>query len=254
VVVVVFVAKTASPNEWKIVANTISTLVEEASFEATSEGLSFRAMDPSHVALVDLEWPNTAFEKYRCDEQFKFTVRVEDLVKLIKRADPQDSIEVLTSEGEMLVLKISDGYKREFTIHLIESTYGPTPLPKLSFNAKILMAEQIFEKMLNDISVVSDHVTFQSTGEKIVFSGKSDSGSGSVTLDKGSQDVLELDVKEESRATYSIDYLLNITKAAGKASDILTFEYSSKMPLRLTFKLSEQGGRINFYLAPRVQE
>lgn len=249
-----FLAKTSSPSEWKIVVNAISTLVEEASFEATSEGLTFRAMDPSHVALVDLEWPNSAFDKYDCDKQFKFAVRVEDLAKLIRRADAQDSIEISSAEDETLLLKMVDGYEREFQIHLIESTYGATPLPKLSFNSKIEMTEQTFEKMLNDISAVSDHITIEASAEKIVFSGKSDSGTGSATLAKGNQDLLKLNVKEDSRAIYSIDYLLNITKAAGKSSDVLTFEYSSKMPLRLAFKLGEKGGRLQFYLAPRIEE
>ena len=100
----VFLAKTSSPKEWKVVSNTISELVEEASFEATSEGLTFRAMDPSHVALVDLDWPNSAFDKYDCDKQLKFTVRVEDLVKLIRRADNKDSIEISMGDDETLLL------------------------------------------------------------------------------------------------------------------------------------------------------
>ena len=38
------------------------TIVDEASFEAGPTGLRFRSMDPSHVAPVDLSWPNSAFE------------------------------------------------------------------------------------------------------------------------------------------------------------------------------------------------
>lgn len=249
-----FLAKTSSPNEWKIVVNTISTLVEEASFEATSEGLTFRAMDPSHVALVDLDWPNSAFEKYDCDKQQKLTVRVDDIAKLIRRADIKDSIEISMSEEETLILKLSNGYERQFQIHLVESTYGATPVPKLSFNTKVEITEQTFIKMLSDISAVSDHIIISSDNEKLVFSGKGDYGNGSATLMKDNPELLQLKVKEESKATYSIDYLLNITKAVGKSADILTFEYSNKMPLRLTFKLGEKGGRMQFYLAPRIEE
>ena len=250
----VFLARTTSPSEWKAVANSISTLVEEASFEATSEGLSFRAMDPSHVALVDLNWPSSAFEKYECDSQLKFTVRVEDFVKLIKRADTRDSVEISRANEETLVLRIQDGYKREYKLHLIESTSAPTPLPKLAFNSKLMMTEATFEKILSDISVVSDHTSIDTTKDRVVFSGKSDAGSASAEMDKSGADLLELDVKEDSKATYSIDYLLNITKAAGATSDTVICEYSSKMPVRLEFRLSEMGGTLWFYLAPRVEE
>lgn len=250
----VFLARTSSPSEWKSVANSISTLVEEATFEAAPEGLSFRAMDPSHVALVDLNWPSSAFEKYECDSQLKFTVRVADFVKLIKRADTRDSVEISRADEETLVLRIQDGYKREYKLHLIESTSAPTPLPKLTFNSKLMMTEATFEKILSDISVVSDHTSIETSKDRVTFSGKSDSGSASAEMDKTGADLLELDVKEDSKATYSIDYLLNITKAAGATSDTVVSEYSSKMPLRLEFRLSEMGGRIHFYLAPRVEE
>ena len=48
----VFSAKTNGSEEWKAVISAVSTLVEEATFEATVEGISFRGMDPSHVALM----------------------------------------------------------------------------------------------------------------------------------------------------------------------------------------------------------
>ena len=59
----VFSAKTNGADEWKAIISAISTLVEEATFEATVEGISFRGMDPSHVALIDINWPNSAFEE-----------------------------------------------------------------------------------------------------------------------------------------------------------------------------------------------
>jgi proliferating cell nuclear antigen len=249
----VFLAKTSTSGEWKVVSSAILILVEEATFEASPEGITFRAMDPSHVALVDLLWPKSAFEKYECDKPFKFTVKMEDFVKLIKRADMKDNIEIITSD-EMLVLRIVDGYKREFFLHLIESTYAPTPLPKLSFSVRAIVAERAFERMLSDISAVSDHVTIDASKDKLVFTGKSDIGSGSVMLEKTTQDVLELEVKEDSKATYNIEYLSGIIKATGSASDAVTLEYSSKMPIRLELKLSDLGGRIHFYLAPRIEE
>lgn len=250
----VFLAKSASPSEWKTVAGVIHALVEEATFEASVEGLNFRAMDPSHVALVDLVWPSSAFEKFECDKQVKFSVRVEDFVKLVRRAEPKDAVEISLADESALLLKITDGYKREFRLNLIESAYGPTPLPKLTFNARMKLKEQAFERVLNDVSAVSDHVTVEAAKDLVKFEGKSDSGSVSAILVQGEEGLLELDVKDDSKATYAISYLLNIVKAAGSSSDVVIFEYSSKMPQRLEFKLGEEGGRIHFYLAPRIEE
>jgi proliferating cell nuclear antigen len=249
-----FVARTQTPSEWKAVTASIQTLVEEATFDISNEGITFRAMDPSHVALVDLFWPSQGFEKFECEKADKFTVRVEDFVKLIRRADAKDSIEISRHGSDSLVLKL--GSKREFELHLIESNQGSTPLPKLTFDSKFTIVEPAFERVLNDISVVSNHISIETSKEQILFSGKGDTGKASDILEKGNNDLPELDVQKEAKATYSIEYLLKITKAAGSASDIVNLEYSSKMPLRMEFKLGEAGknGRIHFYLAPRVQE
>jgi proliferating cell nuclear antigen len=249
-----FLAKTSSSQEWKAVAAAVKTLVEEATFDATTEGLAFRAMDPSHVALVDLLMPNSSFEKYEADKPFKFSLRVEDLVKLIGRSDAKDSVEIASGEEGAIKVTLKNGYKREFSVHLIESTGGTAPLPKLEFDTKATLTKSIFEKILSDVSVVSDQVMIQATKDKLSFSGKSDVGKADISLERNDADVLDLQVGAESKATYSIDYLLGITKAMGGVSDTLFVEFSTKKPIRLEFKLNDQGARVYYFLAPRVSD
>lgn len=246
------VAKTKGPDEWKAVTSAISTLVEEATFEATSESISFRGMDPSHVALIDILWPNSAFEKFECDSDIKFGVRVDEFSKLIKRAEKNDSIEISITEENMLMVKISDGYKKQYKMRLVESTAGSTPLPKISFNTKIVLTASAFDKILSDIQVVSDYISIESGAGKAVFNGRGDSGEATITLESGSEGLEELNVKDESKATYSLEYLSSIVKAIGAGAGSVICEYSSKMPLRLEFKVSNVG-RIHFFLAPRIE-
>jgi proliferating cell nuclear antigen len=248
-----FVAKTKSPEEWKIINSAISTLVDEATFEATSEGISFRGMDPSHVALIDIFWPNTAFESYDCDTELKFGVRISEFSKLIKRTDKKDELEVSISDQDVLRIKTSGSYKREYKMRLIESSSGSTPLPKLSFNSKLVLSLPSFDKILSDIEVVSEYVEIESHTEKIEFVGKSDTGEAVVIMEPNSEGLEEIEVKEESKATYSLDYLLKIVKSVSSMGVTAAIEYSTKMPIRLEFRIANIG-RIHFYLAPRVQD
>jgi proliferating cell nuclear antigen len=234
----VFLAKTKTPDEWKAVTSAISTMVDEATFEATVEGLSFRGMDPSHVALIDINWPNSAFDGYECDAALKFGVRIDEFSKLMK---------------SMLYIKILNGYKREYKMRLIESTGGSTPLPKLNFNSKVILTPASFDKILSDIEVVSEYISIESDEKKITFSGKSDYGEADIVIEEASEGLEELLVKEKSKATYSLDYLSKITKAISVSGGSLVLEYSTKMPLRLEFRVANVG-RIHFYLAPRVQD
>jgi proliferating cell nuclear antigen len=246
-------AKTKSPDEWKAVTSAISTLVDEATFEATVEGIFFRGMDPSHVALIDIHWPNSAFEAYECDTAVKFGVRVDEFSKLIRRADKKDAIEVAVGDDSMLHIKISNNYSREYKMRLIESSASSTPLPKLNFNCKVVLTAGALDKILSDIQVISEYISIESNLKRVEFSGKGDSGEANILIESGSEGLEELNIQEDSKATYSLDYLSKITKAVSTAGGSVAAEYSSKMPLRLEFRVANVG-RIHFYLAPRVQD
>jgi len=245
----VFSAKTSGSDEWKAILSAISTLVEEATFEATAEGLSFRGMDPSHVALIDISWPNSAFEKYECDGDIKFGVRIDEFSKLIKRADKTDSITISIADT---LLEISIGKNKQYKMRLIESSATDTPLPKIPYDAKMELATTLFDKILGDVQVVSDYLTIKTAQEKAEFSGKGDSGEALISLQKQQDELSEISIKEESIGTYSLEYLNPIVKAVGTASGSIVCEYSSAKPLRIEFKVANMG-RIHFYLAPRVE-
>lgn len=89
-----FSSITKSPEMWKSISSTIMTIVEKAHFEDSPEGVTFRSMDPSHIALIDINGPSSAFEKFHCPSVIKFGIRIDDFSKVIKRAGTNDSIEV----------------------------------------------------------------------------------------------------------------------------------------------------------------
>jgi proliferating cell nuclear antigen len=246
----VFSAKTSGSDDLKAIISAISTLVEEATFVANAEGITFRGMDPSHVALIDISWPNSAFEKYECDNDIKFGVRVDEFSKLIKRAEKQDSIEIGISEDNMLLVTI--GKNKKYKMRLIESSASDTPLPKIPYDAKIGLMSSAFDKILGDVQVVSDYLTIKATTSKAEFSGKGDSGEVVIDLEKGMEQLTDISVKQESIGTYSLEYLNPIVKAVGTTAGSVTCEYSSAKPLRIEFKVANIG-RIHFYLAPRVE-
>ena len=245
-----FAAKTSGSDDLKAIISAISTLVEEATFVANTEGITFRGMDPSHVALIDISWPNSAFEKYQCDSDIKFGVRIDEFSKLIKRADKKDSIEISISEDNMLLVSI--GNNKKYKMRLIESSATDTPLPKIPYDAKIELSTTAFDKVLGDVQVVSDYLTIHTTESKAEFSGKGDSGEVTIKLEKEDGAIQELISKDESTGTYSLEYLNPVVKAVGTTADTITCEYSTAKPLRIEFKVANIG-RIHFYLAPRVE-
>ncbi len=142
----VFSAKTSGSDDLKAIISAISTLVEEATFVASAEGITFKGMDPSHVALIDISWPNSAFEKFECDSDIKFGFRIDEFSKFIKRAEKKDSIEISISDDNQLLVIVGKNIK--YKIRLIESSATDTPLPKIPYDAKIELSSKAFDKIL----------------------------------------------------------------------------------------------------------
>lgn len=246
----VFLATTSGSDDLKAIISAISTLVEEATFVASSEGITFRGMDPSHVALIDILWPNTAFEKFECDSDIKFGVRIDEVAKLIKRADKKDSITISITEDNKLLVTIGDNKK--YRIRLIESSATDTPLPRIPYEARIEVPAQSFDRILGDVNVVAEYLSMSVREEGAAFSGKGDTGEVSIDVAKDSDDLTEVSVKNDSEGTYSLEYLMPVVKAVGNTVGSIVCEFSSSKPMRIEFKVANMG-RIHFYLAPRVE-
>ena len=245
-----FEAKTSGSDDLKAIISAISTLVEEATFVASSEGITFRGMDPSHVALIDISWPNSAFEKFVCDSDIKFGVRIDEFSKLIKRAEKKDSIEISISDENMLLVTV--GKNKKYKMRLIESSATDTPLPKIPYDSKIVLSISKFDKILGDVQVVSDYLTIHASESKSEFSGKGDSGEVVIDLGNDDEEIELISSNGDSEGTYSLEYLNPVVKAVGTTAGQITCEFSTAKPLRIEFKVANIG-RIHFYLAPRVE-
>jgi proliferating cell nuclear antigen len=266
-----FFTITKNSDIWNSVSSAIMTIIDEALFDAGPEGITFRSMDPSHIALIDINWPSSAFEQYHCSSTMKFGVRIDEFSKIIKRANANDSIEIGIQDNSSLNVKTSgSGYLRNYKMRLIESTGNvSSPLPQMTFNSKIIIGIAALDKILNDVGVISEKITIDTSSNSVsnnkttaIFSGNSDRGEARIIMQSDNDDknkvesLQEITAKENSKSTYNIDFISKIIRAIGNqsSSNLVTIEYSSNKPLRLEFLLLSGMVRIQFYLAPRVQD
>ena len=248
-----FKLKVADAKLLRDMVTTISILVDEATFKLDPEGLKLRAMDPSRVAMVDFEWTKTVFEEYACAEPTKMCINISELLKLLKRAGKDEVVELsLDEKTSCLQLKITGKYTRNFTMPTLEASEEEVPTPKLTFNVRAKTTTQGLSQAIEDAQLVSDHVRIEADGEKIIFNATGDLMGATITLQKGSDTLLDLEVKEPSKATFSLSYLSEIIKTASATSDIATMEFSTDMPVKLDFQQTKEG-KLTFYLAPRIE-
>ncbi len=52
----------------KGIVDVVSTLVDEAKFNVDSKGVALKAVDPAHVAMIDMKIEKSAFEEFAADD------------------------------------------------------------------------------------------------------------------------------------------------------------------------------------------
>jgi proliferating cell nuclear antigen len=234
-------------------ATALSILIDEGTFSIGSDGITLRAMDPSRVAMVDFVMQKTVFDEYTSDEDIKICLNLSELLKLLKRAGKDDAVEMFLDEKtKQFVITVRGKYVRTFRMPTLEASEDAVPIPKITFNAKVTLTTDGLRQSLEDVALVSDHVRMETDGEKMMMNAKGSIMGANVELQKGSDALLSVDVKEPSKSIFPLSYLSDIVKAAAATSDIVTLEFSTDMPIRLDFKQTYDGTLV-YYLAPRIE-
>jgi proliferating cell nuclear antigen len=101
-----FEAKLTEGNILKKIIEAIKDLVTDVNIDISPAGISLQAMDTSHVALVSLNLSMEGFETYRCDSNVVLGVNISNLAKVLKLADPADSI-TLQADQDPSTLKLT---------------------------------------------------------------------------------------------------------------------------------------------------
>ena len=232
------------------IAKSAECMYFEATFTIDEEGLSYRMMDPSHVSMTDMGIPNTCFEKWSCIEKQVFALNIEEFRRLVSSLDAKGSIKVVIQDEKILVSQ--NGF--DATIKTIEPRTEDVPLPRIPYDSCLVFSpeQQItapeFAKTIRKISTVSDYVTMECDDSKVVLSGKGDNGNSKKTF---TSEEFELRNRNDSETTYSLQYLMPILRTISKDSQI-EIGFSTTKPLRIQTRINNLG-RIDFYLAPRVE-
>ncbi|MEM0212400.1 MAG: proliferating cell nuclear antigen (pcna) [Candidatus Methanomethylicia archaeon] len=236
---------------WRNIIDSISELIDEANFVATTNGISLRAMDPSHVAMVEVELPSSFFDEYECSETMNIGVNLDEFMKILRRGSSSDKLEIEVSSDRKLKITFSDKAKRYFSIPLLDLSWEELTSPSIEFNVYSRLVSEVFEDAIKDASLISDFVKISADKDFLIISASGDRGDVEVKLSEDMGSLIELNVKEPSSSTYSLNYLEDLVKTS-KASEILTLEFSNDMPMKLSFELPNNG-RITYYLAPRIE-
>jgi proliferating cell nuclear antigen len=234
----------------KAAVDSIVCLVEEGQFEVKEDGLYFRAMDPSQISMISFRMPKDAFVEYSIPEEMKLGIDIGQLANVLARGKRNESVELSTEEGRLIIKFVGEKHRRTFKVPLIETGERVQKEPKIEFGNFAKVRADAIKETLKDAKLLSSHVRLHLTPEQFGVDVRGDSGDLKAEFQKDSDEVAEISTKEGARATFPLQYLEDMVKATSSSS-IVTVNLETDKPLKIEYDV--EGATVVYYLAPRIE-
>lgn len=244
-----FKASLKDPKILKHSIDVISNMVDEVGINVTKDGMTLRAMDPAHVALVDFELKKDAFDEYEIGEALVLGVDLDRLNTILKRAGADDKIHLnVDQETNALDIRLKNDSTRTFNLPLIEVTDEDLKVPDLEFPCTVEINSKIISEGIKDAEIVSDHVILKMDDENLYIKARGDLGNVEVKAAK--EDAISFDCKGSTRSMFSLEYLKDMIKASDIAGTV-KISLGDNLPVKMDFISNEI--KLSFLLAPRIE-
>jgi len=226
----------------------VGTLVEEVKFNITSEGLALRAVDPAHVAMVELVLKAGAFEELKATSG-EIGVDIEKFREILKLARAGSSIKLQHDEEKNKLVVALDNLTRRMS--LVDTAGMSDPkVPNVNLPAKVTIKAEELGQGIRASESISDHIALIITPDFFELSAEGESDSVSLKLPK---DLLEsLEAKDTVKSLFSLDYFANMIKSVGSAPSI-ALNLGTDYPVRIEFDIAGGEGHVKYLLAPRIE-
>ena len=232
----------------KGLVNIISALVDEVKFNITPEGMTLKAVDAAHVAMIEMKVDKGAFESYYADD-CELGLDLDKIKSVLKLASGVEFIRMEQNANlGKLIFKVGN-ITRSMTI-LDTSSMSDPKVPDLHLKAVAGVSVDELKRGISAADSISDHITLRLNPERFELSCEGDTDSVSLSLDKGM--LADLSADEEVCSMYPLDYFSNIIKAVPNGT-VINIELDSNYPMKIWFDMADNHVSVNYLLAPRVE-
>lgn len=231
--------------------DTISQIIDEGLFKIKRDGIELLATDRAMVAVVDFKLDAAAFDEYSCDKETEVGLNLLNFLQLLKRAGPDDKLK-MTLDDNKLNITLDGISTRNFSVPILTiSSDEIPPVNQLDFAASAEMSSTIIEQGIADADIVADSVMIEMSSDKLKMFASGDTSKAELILNKGSEFLFNIDVKDPVKSRYPLDYLKKMIKAS-KITDKVKMNLGTDYPMKLEFKGDNVS--LKLVLAPRVSE
>jgi DNA polymerase III sliding clamp (beta) subunit (PCNA family) len=245
----------------------VAKFVDIGTLSITPKVIQLKAMDASHVGMIDLllHWHDFKTYDYETSDEipnprgFEVRINFKDFVKLLKNFNkPTDRVELeIASFGSIqkkgITVKCNG---TELSLATLEIDPEELPIPKITFNCCMELSTKELRETINiPYNLKADYVEFSDGPVKSfrISASSSDGIEFNRTLDNT---IYTATPPKQIKSIYSLEYLNDIipktpylVKLLGKCE----LQFMGEMPAQITFPITDDS-RLLYFLAPRVEE
>lgn len=240
---------------FKDLLQAVTEFSSEPMFKVSMDKIEVQVMDPSRVAMVRMVLPKHVFEELLVHSEGYMQVNLEAVIKLMKNLAHQTSVRFFIDgkDARLTMTLINGSRERERTFPLFEISEDPEPppIPKLNHTAKVKLVASDFLKDIEELALVSDHITLEADRDLLIVKASGDVTAGKNKYGKGSDILIDIDVRDQAKAVFSISYFKEMIQT--KICDLVTLEWASDMPIYVDNQLKFGDAELSYYLAPRIE-
>ena len=176
----VLTIKTVQIAPFRTLMTALKDILLETNITFEPDGIRIINMDKSHTILAHLYLAAQNFEFYECKkEKIIIGVNMFHLFKLINSIDNDDTLTIYIENSDYvdgivshLALKFENGEIKQCKtqkLRLIEPEPEELEYPDVTFSSIINLPSADFQKIIRDLSCISDKLEIKSVGNELIF-------------------------------------------------------------------------------------
>jgi proliferating cell nuclear antigen len=176
----VLILKTVQIAPFKTLITALKDILLETNMTFREDGIRIINMDKSHTVLVHLSLDASKFEQYECKkDKIIIGLNMVHFFKLISSSDNEETLSIYIENADYvdgivsnLTIKFENGdikQCRTLKLRLIEPEPEELEYPDVKFSSIINLPSTDFQKIIRDLSCISDKLEIKSVGGELIF-------------------------------------------------------------------------------------
>ena len=234
--------KTAHVIPFKTLTEVLSNVLTETTWVFTAPdpknpdkfaGLEIATANPTRSIYTKVRLDAKEFQPYICKyERLELGIHLENLYKLLKSVDKDDTMALYVEESDKqsLIIEIENEDKKSKTFYklkLFDLNQQIKKTAKIEFDIKITMHSTEFHKLCREMNNIAEFVEIKCTNKNIIFTCKGDNAERSTIYksEEGGLNILNENQKQHNivQGVYELKNIVLFTKCASLCNDISIF-------------------------------